>query len=48
MIKTGYTEKKLFLEKLIISLKFTALGFKTGDTVGIDINAEGYPIVYRH
>jgi hypothetical protein len=28
--------------------KFISLGFKTGDTIGIDINAEGYPIVYRH
>ncbi|MCP4671541.1 MAG: hypothetical protein GY857_09565 [Desulfobacula sp.] len=28
--------------------KFIGLGFKTGDTVGIDINAEGIPIVYRH
>lgn len=28
--------------------KFKALGFKTGDTIAIDINAEGYPIVYRH
>ncbi len=28
--------------------KFIGLGFKTGDTIGIDINAEGIPIVYRH
>ncbi len=28
--------------------KFIGLGFKTGDTIGVDINAEGHPIVYRH
>ena len=28
--------------------KFIGLGFQTGDTIGIDINAEGHPIVYRH
>jgi len=28
--------------------KFKSLGFKTGDTVGIDINSEGVPTVYRH
>ena len=28
--------------------KFIGLGFKTGDTIGIDIDAEGLPVVYRH
>jgi hypothetical protein len=28
--------------------EFLRLGFKTGDTIGIDIDAEGHPIVYRH
>ena len=28
--------------------KFKNLGFKTGDTVGIDINSDGVPTVYRH
>ena len=27
---------------------FMRLGFKTGDTIGIDIDAEGRPLVYRH
>lgn len=27
--------------------EFKRLGFKTGDTVGIEINAEGLPIIYR-
>ncbi|MCP4718915.1 MAG: hypothetical protein GY860_05610 [Desulfobacteraceae bacterium] len=27
---------------------FLRLGFKTGDTIGIDIDAEGRPMVYRH
>ncbi|MBU0969149.1 MAG: hypothetical protein KKC20_00815 [Proteobacteria bacterium] len=27
---------------------FKRLGFKTGDTIGIDIDAEGRPLVYRH
>ena len=28
--------------------EFLRLGFKTGDTIGIDIDAEGRPTVYRH
>ncbi|WP_300463297.1 hypothetical protein [Desulfobacula sp.] len=28
--------------------EFSRLGFKTGDTIGIDIDAEGHPIVCRH
>jgi hypothetical protein len=28
--------------------EFLRLGFKTGDTIGIDIDAEGKPLVYRH
>ncbi|MBU0465780.1 MAG: hypothetical protein KKD21_05825 [Proteobacteria bacterium] len=28
--------------------EFLRLGFKTGDTIGIDIDAEGRPIIYRH
>lgn len=28
--------------------EFQRLGFKTGDTVGIDIGADGRPVVYRH
>jgi hypothetical protein len=28
--------------------KFIGLGFKTGDTIGIDIDPEDHPIVYRH
>ena len=28
--------------------EFIRLGFKTGDTIGIDIDAEGRPVVYRH
>ncbi len=28
--------------------EFLRLGFKTGDTIGIDIDAKGHPIVYRH
>jgi hypothetical protein len=28
--------------------EFLRLGFKTGDTIGIDIDAEGRPMVYRH
>jgi len=28
--------------------EFLRLGFKTGDTIAIDIDAEGKPIVYRH
>ena len=27
---------------------FIGLGFKTGDTIGIDIDPEDHPIVYRH
>jgi hypothetical protein len=27
--------------------EFKRLGFKTGDTVGIEINAEGLPVIYR-
>ena len=27
---------------------FLRLGFKTGDTIGIDIDADGRPVVYRH
>ena len=28
--------------------EFIRLGFKTGDTIGIDIDAEGLPIIHRH
>jgi hypothetical protein len=28
--------------------EFKRLGFKTGDTIGIDIGADDHPIVYRH
>ena len=28
--------------------EFMRLGFKTGDTIGIDINPEGRPIISRH
>ncbi len=28
--------------------EFLRLGFKTGDTIGIDIDPEGRPVVYRH
>ncbi|MCA1792908.1 MAG: hypothetical protein LC660_03375 [Desulfobacteraceae bacterium] len=28
--------------------EFLRLGFKTGDTIGIDIDSEGKPLVYRH
>ncbi len=28
--------------------EFKSLGFKTGDTIGIDIDAENRPIIYRH
>ncbi len=28
--------------------EFTRLGFKTGDTIGMDIDAEGKPLIYRH
>ncbi len=28
--------------------KFKSLGFKTGDTIGIDIDTKGLPTVYRH
>jgi hypothetical protein len=27
--------------------QFRRVGFKTGDTVGIDINADGKPVVFR-
>jgi len=28
--------------------EFLRLGFKTGDTIGIDIDTEGQPVIYRH
>jgi hypothetical protein len=27
--------------------QFRRVGFKTGDTVGIDINADGNPVLFR-